>query len=123
MATFSVLSFGFKYGEPYPEADMRIDLRRRIANPRENLPRGATGCDAVVRYAVLGSDQHRKILASFIMRAKKIARKQGHCSVALGCMSGIHRSVAFAIEMAERLTAEGHHASVDHYHLKPCTDA
>ena len=119
MPAFKIVSFGFKYGEPYPEADMRVDLRNRIANPQDHLPKGAIGTDAVVRRAVLGSDQNRKIFESYFMRVRKLARQQEHSVVAFGCTSGIHRSVVFANELAERLMAAGYKVEVDHQHLRP----
>jgi UPF0042 nucleotide-binding protein len=118
MASFKIVSFGFKYGEPYPEADMRIDLRNRIANPQDHLPKGAIGTDAVVKRAVLSSDQNRKVLESYFARARKLARKKDQLVVAFGCTSGIHRSVVFATELAERLAAAGCKVEVEHHHLK-----
>lgn len=32
-----IKSFGFEYGEPYPEANLQFDLRRRIQNPHDQL--------------------------------------------------------------------------------------
>ncbi|MEZ0275166.1 MAG: RNase adapter RapZ [Roseimicrobium sp.] len=119
MAEFKIISFGFKYGEPYPEADMRIDLRNRISNPQDRLPKGAVGTDEIVKRTVLGADQNRKIFESYFERARKLARKQADVVVAFGCTSGIHRSVVFANELAERLVAAGHEAQIDHRHLKP----
>lgn len=119
MASFTIISFGFKYGEPYPEADMRVDLSNRIANPQDHLPKGAIGTDAMVKRAVLGSDQNRKIFESYFTRSRKLSRLKEHSVVAFGCTSGIHRSVVFANELAERLAAVGCKVDVEHRHLKP----
>ncbi len=119
MIDITIISFGFKYGEPYPEADMRIDLRNRIANPQDQLPKGAIGTDVVVKRSVLGSDQNRKIFESYFTRARKLSRLKEHTIVAFGCTSGIHRSVVFANELAERLAAVGCKVNVEHRHLKP----
>ena len=118
MASFKIVSFGFKYGEPYPEADMRMDLRNRIANPQDHLPKGAIGTDAVVKRSVLGSDQNCKIFESYLVRARRLGRRQERSVVAFGCTSGIHRSVVFANELAERLVAAGFAVEVEHRHLK-----
>jgi UPF0042 nucleotide-binding protein len=119
MPTVTIISFGFKYGEPYPEADMRIDLRRRLANPQDQLPKDAVGTDFEVHRAVLGSDRNRKVFASYLARVKKLTRQQELSVVAFGCNSGIHRSVVFAEELAERLAAMGRQVNVEHRHLKP----
>lgn len=113
-----ILSFGFKYGEPYPEADMRVDLRSRVRNPRDHVPRGAVGTDRVVIDAVLGSQGNVKVLQRYHERARALARENGSCVIAFGCKSGIHRSVVFANALAERLRKDGYEVEVEHRHLR-----
>lgn len=113
-----VISFGFKYGPPYPEADMRIDLRSRIHNPQDQLPKDAVGTDRAVISAVLGPAENKKILQRYYERARVLARKGELCSIAFGCKSGIHRSVVFANEIAARLREDGFAVEVEHLHLR-----
>jgi RNase adaptor protein for sRNA GlmZ degradation len=97
---------------------MRIDLRKRIANPQDRLPKDAIGIDLAVKQSVFHSDNNRKVFASYLARVKKLMRKQERSVVAFGCNSGIHRSVVFAEELAERLAATGCQVNVEHRHLK-----
>lgn len=113
-----VVSFGFKYGEPYPVADMRLDLRRRLRNPQDQVPKGAIGTDKVVISAVLSTAENRKVLQRYYERARMLAREQSECVIAFGCKSGIHRSVVFANELAARLVKDGHEVEVEHVHLR-----
>lgn len=113
-----VVSFGFKYGEPYPEADMRLDLRRRLRNPQDQVPKGAVGTDKVVISAVLSTAENRKVLQRYYERARILARDQTECVIAFGCKSGIHRSVVFANELAARLEKDGYDVEVEHVHLR-----
>ena len=112
-----ISSFGFKYGAA-PEADLVIDLRRRLANPRNHLPRGAVGTDNIVRKTVLGNDGNMRVFTSCQQRAKRLIDKQPSASIAFGCKSGIHRSVVFAEELAARLRRTGHEVEVEHLHLR-----
>ncbi len=113
-----VKSFGFKYGEPYPETDLQIDLRNRIKNPQDHLPKGAIGTDAVVKKAVLGSDENRKIFERYFVRVQKLLKDSDAIAVSFGCKSGIHRSVVFAEELAQRLRKAGHQVELTHVHLR-----
>ena len=113
-----VVSFGFKYGAPYPEADMRLDLRRRLRNPQDQVPKGAIGTDKVVISAVLSTAENRKVLQRYYERSRMLAREKPDCVIAFGCKSGIHRSVVFAEELATRLAKDGHAVEVEHLHLQ-----
>lgn len=113
-----VLSFGFKYAPDIPAADLRIDLRRRIGNPQDHLPRGAVGTDLVVKRAVLGSDSNRRVFQSCLERAQRLLKENASAVIAFGCNSGIHRSVVFAEELAVLLRKAGHTVEVRHVHLR-----
>jgi len=114
-----VLSFGFKYAPDIPAADLRIDLRRRIANPQDHLPKGAVGTDAVVKRSVLGSDTNLRVFQACLVRVQRLLRDQESAIIAFGCNSGIHRSVVFAEELATRLRRDGRTVTVPHVHLRP----
>lgn len=113
-----VLSFGFKYAPDIPRADLQIDLRRRIANPQDHLPKGAVGTDLVVRRSVLGPDTNRRVFQGCLDRALKLLKQSPAAVIAFGCNSGIHRSVVFAEELAARLREAGHEVAVRHVHLR-----
>ena len=113
-----VLSFGFKYAPDLPEADLRIDLRRRMANPQDHLPKGAIGTDQVVKRTVLGADTNRRVFQSCLERAQRLLKGNPSPVIAFGCNSGIHRSVVFAEELAARLRKAGHTVEVRHIHLR-----
>lgn len=114
----SILSFGFKYESDLPEADMRIDLRRRLKNPHGQLPKGAVGTDVAVRRAVMGSENNRRIFRGYLDRVTELLKENPDAVVAFGCKSGIHRSVVFAEELALRLQSDGHPVALRHLHLK-----
>jgi UPF0042 nucleotide-binding protein len=116
--TIAVLSFGFKYASDIPSADLRIDLRRRIANPQDHLPKGAVGTDLAVRRSVLGPDTNRRVFQGCLDRVQKLLKDNASPVIAFGCNSGIHRSVVFAEELAERLRRDGHTVEVRHVHLR-----
>jgi UPF0042 nucleotide-binding protein len=113
-----VLSFGFKYAPDIPAADLRIDLRRKVANPQDHLPKGAVGTDLVVRRSVLGSDTNRRVFQGCLDRAQKLLKDNPAAVIAFGCKSGIHRSVVFAEELAACLRKAGHAVEVRHVHLR-----
>lgn len=113
-----IKSFGFKYGEPYPETHLQIDLRNRIQNPQDHLPKGAVGTDTVVKKAVLGSDKNSKIFERYFDRVRKLMKKHDSLIVSFGCKSGIHRSVVFAEELSQRLSKDGHEVTLTHIHLR-----
>ncbi len=113
-----MLSFGFKYGPDVPKADLLIDLRRRLANPRNHLPKGAVGTDSIVRKTVLGPDGNHKVFVACYERVKKVLKDEPAGVIAFGCKSGIHRSVVFAEEVAANLRKAGHEVEVQHLHLR-----
>ena len=104
-----VQSFGYKYGMP-AEADFIFDVRF-IPNPFyvDGL-RELTGNDPEVRDYVMGHPESRFLADEIVMlteRLKPSFIQEGKPSVniAFGCTGGQHRSVAMAIEVAERLRA------------------
>ncbi len=113
-----IKSFGFKYGEPYPEGDLRIDLRNRIRNPHDHLPKGAIGLDSIVKKTVLGSDANQKVLSNCLQRIMKLLKEADELTISIGCKSGIHRSVVFAEEISKQLQKKGHVVEVEHVHLQ-----
>ncbi|MFI8594171.1 RNase adapter RapZ [Microbacterium sp. NPDC078428] len=105
--TLTIQSFGFKYGLP-PDADLVADMRF-LPNPFWNSDlRALTGQDESVRDFVLAQEGAAQFLDSYAdALAPVIAGYQRenkrHSTVAVGCTGGKHRSVAMAIELAQRL--------------------
>ena len=117
----TISSFAFSRGMSRT-ADLVFDLRF-IANPHwvEEL-RPLTGLDAEVRayieqdQAWLGAmDRVEALLIDWIPR--DWAAGKTYLTVAFGCTGGRHRSVAAAVEMAERLRTAGFSPNVRHRDL------
>ena len=103
-----VESFGFKYGLP-ADADLVADARF-VPNPFW-VPelRALNGLDAAVISYVLSQPGAKEFIESFIHTLEPIftgyqRESKRHATVAIGCTGGKHRSVAFAQEIASRIT-------------------
>jgi RNase adapter protein RapZ len=117
--SLTVLSFGYKYGLP-TDVDMVWDMRF-VANPYwEPELKSLTGTDPAVSAYVLGQEGVSDFLDSQLRALSVVLdgyRKENKrfATVAIGCTGGKHRSVATAIEVAERLNAiPGVRVSVRH---------
>lgn len=115
---FIVQSFGYKYGMP-TEADFVFDVRF-IPNPFyiEGM-RELTGQDQIVSDFVLGHSDAAffiKEISKLFDRLKPSYIREGKQSlnVAFGCTGGQHRSVAMAIEFAEKLQEAGESVTLRH---------
>ncbi len=111
-------SFGYKRGVPV-DADMVIDMRF-VDNPfyYENM-RYLSGLDEPVRTFVLNQPYVKEYLDSLeknITDMLPLFEKQDKhiLRVCFGCTGGRHRSVAAAVEMAERLRRRGHAVRIYH---------
>ena len=117
----TLASFGFARGVSRT-ADLMFDLRF-IANPHwVNELRPLTGIDAKVRAYVErdeawapAMDRIEALLIDWIPRYW--AAGKTYLTVAFGCTGGRHRSVAAAVEMAERLRRVGFSPNVRHRDL------
>ncbi len=117
----TLASFGFGHGISRT-ADLVFDMRF-LANPHwvEEL-RDLTGVDAPVRDYVAkdpgwteSMDRIEALLREWIPRYW--AAGKTYLTVAFGCTGGRHRSVAAAVEMAERLQAAGFNPNLRHRDL------
>ncbi|CAA9397567.1 MAG: RNase adapter protein RapZ [uncultured Rubrobacteraceae bacterium] len=105
--TLSLISFGFKHGTPM-DVDTLLDVRF-LPNPHYDPDlRPLTGHDALVREAVLGSEDCQKFLEkasdliSFLI-PRYDAEGKTYFTLGIGCTGGRHRSVAIVEELARRL--------------------
>ena len=117
----TIASFGFARGI-LRTADLVFDLRF-VPNPHwmEEL-RPLTGADPAVRAYVSADpswtpsmDHIESLLSDWIPRYG--AAGKSYLTVAFGCTGGRHRSVAAAIEMAERLQSKGFSPNIRHRDL------
>lgn len=117
----TIASFGFARGISRI-ADLVFDMRF-VANPHW-VPelRPLTGLDAEVRAYCAGDpgwagfmDSTEALLTGLIPRYW--AAGKTYLTIAFGCTGGRHRSVAAALEMAERLRAAGIEANIRHRDL------
>jgi UPF0042 nucleotide-binding protein len=114
----SMLTFGYKYGLPV-DADVVIDCRL-LPNPHwvaELKP--LTGVDRPVRDYIFGQPGAREFVdaaTALLRRYETGYLNEGklYATVAIGCTGGRHRSVAIAVELAERLRADGIDVSLSH---------
>lgn len=106
----TVLSFGFKYGLP-PDADLVADMRF-LPNPFW-VPelRALSGQDAEVSRFVLSQPGATEFLDSYSRALEPVLagyqrENKRHATIAVGCTGGKHRSVAVALELADRLRTQ-----------------
>jgi RNase adapter protein RapZ len=103
----TLMSFGFKYGLP-TDVDMVADMRF-LPNPFWSPElRPYNGKDRVVSDYVLAQEgaaefveQYGRALAPVLAGYQRENKR--HATIAIGCTGGMHRSVAVAEELAERL--------------------
>lgn len=119
MNKIKIYSFGFKYEDDLPEFDLTYDLRKKLKNPVSHLPKGAIGLDKIVIKTVLGSDTNKKVFTNIYNRIIKFLKvNERDITIAFACRSGIHRSVVFAEEAANKLREKKLDVEVLHIHLK-----
>ncbi|MBR3750705.1 MAG: RNase adapter RapZ [Clostridia bacterium] len=118
----TVVSFGFKRGIPN-DTDMVFDARF-LPNPYNIAElRTHSGLEDCVREYLMGFEQTREFndklydFISFILPKYHQSGKR-HLVVAIGCTGGMHRSVATAQALADRLLAEGKQVFVEHRDLE-----
>jgi len=105
--SLTLMSFGFKYGLP-TDVDMVWDMRF-VANPYwQPELKSLTGTDSAVSDYVLnqeGVGQYLDIQVDALRIVLNGYRKENkrYATLAIGCTGGKHRSVATAIEVADRL--------------------
>ncbi|MFJ5949719.1 ATPase [Streptomyces noursei] len=119
MATVEIVSFGYLHDAP-PKAHLTIDLREHFRDPHVSPElRYMTAEDEPVRAAVLGTAGIPALVAATAAAVDAFAAgpSAGTVTVADGCAGGRHRAPTFALALAERLTAAGHHVSVHHRDL------
>ncbi|MFZ4895156.1 RNase adapter RapZ [Plantibacter sp. Mn2098] len=118
----TVLSFGFKYGLP-ADADLVADMRF-LPNPFW-VPelRALTGQDAAVSDYVLSQPGAEEFIEAYARALEPVLagyqrENKRHATIAVGCTGGKHRSVAVAIQLADRLrTVSGVAVHVRHRDL------
>jgi UPF0042 nucleotide-binding protein len=113
-----IQSFGFKYGIPI-DCDDVVDVRF-IPNPfYESSLKGLSGLDVPVRDYVVSFPETKEFMSRlaglfdylipFYVREGKV-----RLTIGIGCTGGRHRSVALAMDLAERLGGKGLQVHVDH---------
>jgi UPF0042 nucleotide-binding protein len=112
------MSFGFKHGTP-ADADLIFDVRC-LPNPfYVDTLRNLTGLDEPVERYVLEFDSAKQLLrrveellAYWVSLFNEEGRAQ--LTIAVGCTGGRHRSVVFAKELGDALSALGHSVNISH---------
>ncbi|MBQ5933834.1 MAG: RNase adapter RapZ [Lachnospiraceae bacterium] len=106
------VAFGYKYGIP-ADADLVFDVRC-LPNPfyRPEL-KNLTGMDKEVRDYVMAQDESRalyKRIVDYLECTLPMYEKEGKAQlvVGLGCTGGQHRSLTFAILLAEYFEKKGY---------------
>jgi len=117
----TLMSFGFARGIART-ADLVFDLRFLVNPHWEDHLRPLTGEDQAVRDYVSGDaawDDAMARLESLLIDwiPRYWAAGKNYVTVAFGCTGGRHRSVAAAVEMAERLHKAGFSPNVRHRDL------
>lgn len=116
-----LVSFGFKYGAPH-DADLIVDVRF-LPNPHfvPALQPWTGEAEEVKRYIFANGDADQFLeryvgLLEFLLPRYRVEGKR-YVSIGVGCTGGMHRSVALALAMKERLQALGYAASITHRDL------
>lgn len=120
MAAVEIISFGYLHGEP-PAAHLTVDLRHHFRDPHINPQlRYMTADDQLVRDAVLATPGISALIDAVVLGAAAFGAgpTPGPVKVAFGCAGGRHRAATAASELAHRLQAAGHDATVMHRDLR-----
>ena len=118
----NIISFGFKFGIPI-DADLVFDVRY-LRNPYyEPSLKKLTGKEkSVQEYVLKDENALAAIDKMYDLSAFTIDRyldgNKMTLTIAVGCTGGRHRSVTLAIEIAERLKANGYHVVTSHRDIK-----
>ena len=114
----TIISFGFKYSQPY-NLDLLFDVRF-LPNPHfvEDL-RPKTGLDPdIVQYLAAQPEYEEfyRRLYDFIAYLLPQYRKEmkSYLTIGIGCTGGRHRSVAVAQRLGQDLEREGHTVEIVH---------
>ena len=114
----TIISFGFKYGVPL-DADMIHDMRF-LPNPYyiESM-RHCTGEDENVATYVMQSAEACTYLDMVVRQIEYVLPLFAHegktdIVIGIGCTGGMHRSVAFANALYQKLNADGHPVEIVH---------
>lgn len=117
----NIISFGYKHGIPQ-DTDLVFDMRF-IPNPFyvQSL-KHLTGKNKKVSQYVMKHEVTKQFIVQLDQMINTIApcyKKEGkyHLNIAFGCTGGQHRSVAMAIEMANRFRKEGYRVTLEHREL------
>ncbi|MFJ4679228.1 ATPase [Kitasatospora sp. NPDC088783] len=119
-----ILSFGYGHGDPVPEADILLDLRRSYRNPHSDpAMRELTGFDAQVAAHVdatagIGALVRHTVAAVLDLVAEVGDPQHRLIRVAAGCVGGRHRSVRVARAVREGVRAAGLGAEALHLHVR-----
>lgn len=114
----TVMSFGFKYGQP-KEADIVFDVRC-LPNPfYVSELKAKTGLDREVVEYVMQFPDAKELLArleSLVDYALPLYVKEGksQLTIAIGCTGGKHRSITFARLLAAHLREQGYRPMEEH---------
>lgn len=126
--TVRVVSFGFKYGDPPPEANIVLDVRC-LPNPF-HVPhlRPLTGKDAAVQDYIRSHPMTGPVVQAFKVLfetmldgyLKNAANYTNQVTIAFGCTGGKHRSQFMVCTMAkfigELLDGRGIRHAVEMFH-------
>ena len=116
--SLTIMSFGFKYGQPN-EADIVFDVRC-LPNPFY-IPelKSKTGLDSEVSDYVMQFDEAKGLLKrmeELIGYSLQLYVKEGksQLTIAVGCTGGKHRSITFALLLAEYCKNLGYKPVIEH---------
>lgn len=116
--SLTVMSFGFKYGSP-KEADIVLDVRC-LPNPFYIAElKNKTGMDKEVSDYVMSFPEAQELLEhmkKLLLFSLPLYVKEGksQLTIAVGCTGGKHRSITFAILLAQYFKEQGYHPVVEH---------
>ena len=114
----TLVTFGYKYGVPY-DLDLLFDLRF-LPNPHfVPLLRPLTGEDARVREYIMAKPDSVEFLArlrDFLEYLLPRYRSEGksYLTIGFGCTGGRHRSIGFALLVADCLRQIGYEVNIKH---------
>ncbi len=115
-AVLTLISFGFKYGQP--PANHYFDVSF-LKNPAREARWGLwSEPEEEMRQWVLGQAAAGEFLDALVPLAQLLARADDGARIALGCSAGRHRSTILTEELARRLRAAGLEIKVLHRERK-----
>jgi len=90
-----LLSFGYKYGAPKEQDCVIFDICK-FNSPDSFLWKKYNGMNKKLRKEIMDEKSYKDLVKSILFKAQSMQDKNSDLVIAIGCINGIHCSVAVA---------------------------